>query len=686
MTRLSPEILAPAGNFDALEAALRCGADAIYLGGRTLNARRGADNFTDEELPRAAALCHARGAKLYLTLNTLISDEETDELASAIERACAIGADALILQDLAAARAAKRLAPDMPLHASTQMSVQTAAGLSELAELGFTRAVVPRELSFEELSELAEVSPIELEVFVHGALCMSVSGQCLISAVLGSRSGNRGLCAQPCRLDFRSGDFHNALSLKDMTFFEHYGELAGIGVASLKIEGRMKRPEYVAAAASACVSASRGTYSPEERERLQSVFSRSGFTDGYFTGRLGEEMFGFRRREDVVSAAGVLKELEGLYRTEMPRVKTDFYFRCRAGEPPSLTVTALGRSVTESLARIPQEAQKLALTPDKAAEQLTKCGGTQFFAGEMNSEIDGGLFLPASELNSLRRAALEALNSELEKPVPKPFAPSELFVEDTVRIATVPKLHARFSYISQLPSDTSMLDRIYLRASAPPKDFEELISRGLSVAAELPRGVMGREGEIKTLLDVLKKSGVTRVSVGGLDTLRLAREADFDITAGIGTNIFNRAAADVWRERGAEDIIASVELRLPQISELAGVLPLGVAVYGYLPLMLMRNCPVRNGVTCAQCGKNGELTDRLGTKSPVECEGGFAELENSRPLWMADRLNEVRGADFFYLRFTRESAYDCEKILDAYLTGGECRGEFTRGLYYRGVE
>ena len=327
------EILAPAGNMDSLIAGVRCGADAVYLGGKELSARRNAANFTDEELEEAVRYCHARGVKVYLTLNTLASDSEMNIALGIIERACEINADALILQDLGIAKLAREAAPSMPLHASTQMSVHTLSGLFELAEMGFRRAVLARELSRSELLELAEKSPIDLEVFVHGALCMSVSGQCYLSSVLGARSGNRGLCAQPCRLPFLApGGVRHALSLKDLSLVESLTELEDLGITSFKIEGRMKRPEYVAAAVTACRASLDGEYSGELMNQLQSVFSRSGFTNGYYFSKLGNDMFGIRSKEDVVSAKNVLSDLEKLYGKEKQIVPTDFAFTAISGQ------------------------------------------------------------------------------------------------------------------------------------------------------------------------------------------------------------------------------------------------------------------------------------------------------------------------------------------------------------------
>ena len=341
-----PEILAPAGSEEALPAALRCGADAVYLGTKRFNARRSADNFEEASLTDAAFLCHSRGAKLYLTLNTLLSDAETDDARRTIEAAARAGVDALIVQDMGVARLARENC-DIPLHASTQTSVQTDAGVRMLRDMGFSRVVVPRELRREELSEIRNKTDLEIETFVHGALCMCVSGQCLLSAVFGGRSGNRGLCAQPCRLPFAaSGGTGYDLSLKDLSLLPHLRELRDMGIDSFKIEGRMKRPEYVAAAVTACRAALDGAQDDEIFGLLRRVFSRSGFTDGYYTGNLGRAMFGTRQKEDVTAAQGALTALQKLYETQRALYPADFTFVCRAGGPIRLTAESGAARVT----------------------------------------------------------------------------------------------------------------------------------------------------------------------------------------------------------------------------------------------------------------------------------------------------------------------------------------------------
>ena len=296
MTENKVEILAPAGGMESLVAAVRCGANAVYLGTKEINARRGASNFDYDELEKAVEYCHTRNVKVYLALNILVTDSEMKAAYDTVKTALTLGVDAFIVQDLGLAKMIRKHFPTAVLHASTQCSVNTPDGFKKLEELGFKRAVIPREMSIDEIKEIRENTSLELEAFVHGALCMCVSGQCYLSSMLGSRSGNRGLCAQPCRLAFSAdGSKTCDLSLKDLSLIRHIDELSKSGVMSLKIEGRMKRPEYVAASVTACKKALNNEYDNNFEATLKSVFSRTGFTDGYFTGK-HYDMFGTRQK------------------------------------------------------------------------------------------------------------------------------------------------------------------------------------------------------------------------------------------------------------------------------------------------------------------------------------------------------------------------------------------------------
>ena len=685
MTGERPEILAPAGSQEALLAAVRCGADAVYLGGRELNARRGAANFSDDELESAVSYCHARGAKVYVALNTLVRDDEMKTAMKAVECACRIKADALILQDIGLASLVRRAAPDMPMHASTQMSVQTSDGIKLLSDLGFRRAVLPRELSKKEIEAIAAVSPIELEMFVHGALCMCLSGQCLLSAVLGSRSGNRGLCAQPCRLPFCSenGSGHD-LSLKDMSLVSHLKELADIGIKSFKIEGRMKRPEYVAAAVTACRESLYGGDASKYYGTLEAVFSRSGFTSGYYDGKLGRGMFGIRRKEDVTAAGEVLSPLASLFNGEKPLIKVDMSFSAHVDTPAILTVKAGKNAVRVESDTLPQRALNRSVTEEEISARLRKCGSTQFCAGDVKTDIDSGLYISAAEINALRRSALEKLEAKIAFRENIPFSAPSLDISR--RNGRSRGFVLRVKNAGQLPDDLSEVRRIILPPDTPADIISELKTKKIQLAAEVPAAIFGGANRVyQSLLDA-KQNGISLAAVGNLDGAAIAKKAGMKICALTGVNCFNTFSLQQLQALGITDAVISAELKLSQGAALGGTLPRGVFAYGRLPLMQTRNCPVKNGKSCSECRQSGSITDRMGVVFPVECTPFASTVLNSVPLVLSDKQNQLSFADFSLLWFTTETKSECEQVLLSYRDGAAPSSSFTRGLAFRGVE
>lgn len=704
---MKPEILAPAGSWQTLKAAAAAGADAVYFGGRSFNARRNAENFDDEALPEAIAYCHTRGIKAHITLNTLLFEQEIAPALRFAQLAAQAGADALIIQDLGLARLLKKAAPDLKLHASTQMSVHNPAGVQLLKELGFSRAVLARELSKEEIAQIAAETDLELEVFVHGALCMSVSGQCMLSAMIGGRSGNRGLCAQPCRLPFKvEGGTGFDLSLKDLSLVGRIGELSELGVTSLKIEGRMKRPEYVAAATSLCAKAALGgVVTPEEMEGLKSVFSRSGFTQGYFDAKRGKEMFGKREYEDVLAAQNVLKSYRSLYEgVEHPRVKVDFDFDLKTGRPAELTAREPDGNTAKVIGSVPEAAIHRAVDDQLIMDKLSKTGGTPFLIGELRAQIDPGLSLPVAELNRMRRAALEELALKRGKPRQIPFELLELsttFEKNVERVG--PAVHIRLRTLSQLTEKVKKAAieeewLLFLPISQIIKEEQavsELIQTGLHIGAELPRAIFGEE-------NVLVEKNIRRAAslqvkdllCGNLGAVELGREAQqvdsaIMLHGDFGLNTANPYTAAELRRLGLKSTLCSFESTLSQVRQTARAGGLGLIVYGRLPLMLTRNCPLQNGAGCSKCGgRGGRITDRTGAAFTVICESGASELLNDRPLWMLDRLKEVRqaGVDFIEIYFTTEPPDEVDRVLDAMQIASAPQAAFTRGLYYRGVE
>ena len=692
MREKRPEILAPAGSFDSLIAAVQCGADAVYLGGKGMNARRSAGNFDAEELRRAVEYCHLRDVKVYQTINIVMFQHETDEAIDTIRQAAEAGVDAVLTQDLAIARMVRECAPSLPIHASTQMSIHNIEGVRLCEELGFSRAVLARELTAGEIAAICAATPLEIEAFVHGALCMSVSGQCYLSSMIGGRSGNRGLCAQPCRLPFSTdGGGEYALSLKDLSLADRIGELTRMGVASLKIEGRMKRPEYVAAAVTAVRRAREGE--PVDFETLRSVFSRSGFTKGYFDGKIDREMFGRRQKEDVTSAAGVLGELEKLYAKENPLVPVTMGFTAGAGEAVVLTVRDRDGHAVTVTGEAPLLAEKKPTDADRARQNLAKTGGTPYYAEVIDCTIGPGLLVPASALNALRREALEELTAWRSAVEPHPFTDRVPRLADAPADRRKPKLRARVS-AGQL---TRRLAGYCDEFQVPLEEAEDVLASGFvrpdQVIVEIPRILFDGAPKALELLRRAEELGVRRAWCGNLGAVTLAREAGLLPEGGYSLNVTNAYALRECARLGLGACELSFELDLGEARRLDGGLAKGILAYGYLPLMALRNCPIQAAKGCRACRGYESLIDRKGVAFTVDCGAHdgrrreVSDLYNSVPLWLADRPEELRGFDFITLYFTRETPGVCERVAAAYAgePGAYQPEARTRGLYYREV-
>ena len=680
------EILAPAGSFESVKAAVRSGADAVYFGTKQFNARAKADNFTDEELGEAVDYCHAHDVKVNITMNTLISDSELPDALKVVEHVCKSKADVLILQDLGLAHLISRTAPDIERHASTQMSVQTLSGVQLLEELGYSRVVLPREMTGDEIKSITDNCKAETEIFVHGAHCMSVSGQCYMSAMFGSRSGNRGMCAQPCRLPFASpGGTGYDLSLKDLSLIEKLDEIRAMGVDSLKIEGRLKRPEYVGAAVS-CVKGARDRKENSDlKEKLRAVFSRSGFTSGYFDNARGRDMFGIRKKEDVTAASSdVLKKLALLYDKEQPLIPVDFCLTVAENENVSLSVSALGINCFVTDDYIPEKAINKPMTKESLSDRLAKCGGTQFYADKIEIDLDEGLIVPASVINNLRRSALSELENKLTNVKEKSFTDIKIKTASAERNSEL-KYNIIVSDISQIPDNLENVENLYIPLNVEENSVENLKNLPVSLGIHLPRGIFGMEKAVEKKLSTLKKCGINIAYCSTLDAVAIARKLGFTIHGGFSLNVFNSVSAEVLEGLGVKSLTLSPELTLNQIAELGTTVQKGIIGYGRLPLMLTRNCPSRNGRSCQECKGRGFLTDRLDKKFPILCSWGCSEILNSQPIYMGDRLDEIRNCDFITFLFTKEKKELCEAILDAYRKGRGVKGDFTRGLYYRGV-
>ncbi len=683
----TPELLAPVGSPEALIAAVRCGADAVYLGAGRFHARQHTKPFDDVALDEAVRYCHARGVKVHMTLNTLVHEREMTSALRDAERAAALGIDALIVQDRGLAAAIHRAAPELVLHASTQLSCHTPEGVNRLAADGFSRVVLAREMTADEIAACVGHG-CEIETFVHGALCMSVSGQCLLSAMLGGRSGNRGECAQPCRLPFsltgRKDD--TCLSLKDCSLVSHIPTLAAIGVDSLKIEGRMKRPEYVAAAVTACRAMLDGR-EPDAAllDDLRAVFSRSGFTDGYLVGRRDKTMFGARTKDDVAAAPAANKRLSALYAKEPSRVPIALTLTMRAEQPMMLTVSDDHGHQAVSRGDAPRQSER-PLSEERLHEALGKLGGTPFIAQPIAVQRDAGTDAPLSAINALRREAVADLMAQREAPSPVSFHATPSATLDPISPPDSPAVVVRLATAAQWSetlAHTAALTVVPL--NTPPNELAAMAQIG-AIAVEVPRGLFATEEAVAAKLKTAAAHGAKAAVAHNIGALTLCENAGLPILGGFGLHTTNRETLLCHVADGLCAATLSPELKLPQPWASPSPLPLGAMVYGRLPLMLLRNCPAKAQFGCRDCRQDRALTDRKGTQFPLMCENGCATLLNSVPLYTADQPSLWRGLSFVTLYMTDENADRVAAITAWHVRGNAphaedaCPGGFTRGM------
>ena len=684
--RKKPELLCPAGDMERLRMAVLYGADAVYLGWGTFNARRGAQNFSEEEFAQAVAWCHIRGVRVFLTLNILLSDRELPEALETARAASRLGVDAVLVQDWGLFDLLRRTLPDLPLHASTQMSIFTSGGACEIAGDGCERVVIARECSKEETAAICESCPAEVEAFVHGALCMCYSGQCAMSALIGGRSGNRGRCAQPCRLPYgvnEASGKQRPLSLKDSCMADHLGEMAEMGVSCLKIEGRMRRPGYVAAVTeiyARLLEEGRGP-SPRERETLKRAFSRSGFTDAYWRGEKGPGMLGFRPENIAPAEEPAPPETDR-------RVPVSFVCRVEAGTPCLLTAEdGDGHAVTVS-GPVPEAARNRALTAEDLAARLGKTGGTPYRCEHVETAVDPGLSLSAAAVNALRRAALEGLSAARSKPPER----RELDTPPLPEIdcsAAEPAFTVSVTNAAQLIG--GLLNFRPARVYVPLEllaDLPSLPEAETEYCAILPRVWRDKDEDLlRRWLDKAQDLGVTGLLLGNLGHFSLARGGGWRLYGDYGLNVFNSRSLAWLREKGLESACLSFELRFSQMRDMKKVLPAEAVVYGRLPLMITENCLIQNAAGC-RCGRPNFLNDRTGAAFPLlPAFGHRTEVENSRPLYLADRPDwRSLGLAYARLRFTTETPENCVRVCRNYRECAAPVGEFTRGLYQRGVE
>lgn len=654
-----PELLAPAGDMECLYAAVAAGADAIYVGGKRFGARAFAKNFEIDELASAVEYCHLHGVKLYVTLNTLIEDKE---MADAVEYAAElyrIGVDALIVADLGVMSAIRRYVPDLELHASTQMSVHNTLGAAEAVRLGASRVVLARELSLDNIKSAVAGSPCEIEVFLHGALCVCYSGQCLFSSLVGGRSGNRGECAQPCRLPYNGGAY--PLSLKDLSLADHIPALIEAGVASLKIEGRMKSPDYVYTVTSVyrrLLDEGRGA-TRQENDLLRRAFSRGGFTDGYFVGKTDKSMTGIRSDADKQDSKAL-----AIGNFEPERLSVRAFVTLRLGVPATMTLTDGGRSITAT-GQIPVAAENAPLTPEGVKARLAKMGNTLLSLDPENIEItlDDNINLPPSALNALRRDAAERFQSARREIDDIKYTPVQHKAARTV--ITTAQFFSEESYLDALSKGEGEFSKVDI--SFLPH-IASISSLTLAGGVYLPPVIFDSElDEVKKTLENVRKSGIMYALVGNLGQIPLVQSLGFRIIGDFRLNVTNGESASVYAEMGVEHLILSPELTLPQARDIGG----GIITYGRIPLMITERCFISENFGCKSCNKCS-FTDRKGEKFPMMRQWQHRNtIFNSVPTYMGDRRDELDSHRLpsHHLIFTTESANEITATLGAHRRG-----------------
>ena len=692
------ELLSPAGSPEAVIAAVQNGADAIYMGMGNFNARRGAKNFTDEEFEKAVRYCRIRGCKVYVTLNTLVGDREMEAAVAAARLASQKGADAILVQDLGLARAIRQALPDIPIHASTQMSIHNLAGVEAAAEMGLTRAVLARELSLEQIKFISQHASIETEIFVHGALCFCHSGQCYMSSLIGRRSGNRGMCAQPCRMQYSLGGRMDdyPLSLKDNCLVDRLQEIEDAGVKCVKIEGRMKRPEYTAIVTkiySKAIKEQRQP-TPEEMSSLERAFSRQGFTQGYFSGDK-QDMFGTRQDTDRDSEKMFTLARRAYAEGEMRRVPVHFYTVAEKAQPIKGIAFDDDGNHAVAYGAVPERAKGQGLTDAYLTEQMFKTGGTPYNCVENKAKADPGLYLPAAEINELRRKLVSELSEQRAIP-PKRRLGTMPQRPKSKSVVTDPAMIFQVLTEEQLTPDLAAMKPkyIYVPLMVMADHFDKVslfIEKGAVPVAVLPRVIT--DNEIKGVYNALTKVfdlGVNEALVGNLGHAMLARQAGMKLRGDFGLNCFNSLTMEVLQQAGFISATASFELRLAQIRDLSKPIDTEIIIYGRLPLMVSDQCIIRHSAGRCNCQTPVQMSDRMGSVFPVVKEFGCRNvIYNAHKLYLADKKEDLFSAGLWGLRmmFTTESARECVEVVKGHMGLSDYKPNvLTRGLYYRGVD
>ncbi len=691
------ELLAPAGSMEALRAAVQNGANAVYLGCGQFNARQSAKNFTPQALNEAVKYCHIRGVQVHLTLNTLVSDKETPEATALIRHAALCGVDAFIVQDLGIIQLCKQIAPHIPIHGSTQMTIHSLPGVLLCAAWGLSRVVLSRELSREEIRYITANSPIEIEVFGHGALCMCYSGQCYLSAAIGGRSGNRGRCAQPCRQSYGYGRWQNMhpLSLKDNCLVHYLKDLEDMGVASVKLEGRMKRPEYVAAVTGVYRQAmDTGRVTRSMMDQLHTAFNRQGFTDGYYNGKIGAGMFGIR--EDRNEDQSWLKTVQQTYETvENPLVPVRFHCTVRP-DKTTLTVTDPDGRVCALDGPKPESARVIDLSEEALAARLAKTGGTPYVCTEVRADITSGYTLSASVINGLRRDALNLLTVQrARRDTPRLSRPQKIahYTGNKSRPELTIQVTTREQITGRLLKMAPAVLYVPLHLLVEDPEFCKKLTNQITVCAVLPRIVHdGELGKLCQDLKTVRALGVQEALAGNLGLLLPVRECGLRVRGDFGLNLYSSAAVNAARELELKSACLSFEMTLPQIRDVSKAVPCEILSYGRMSLMVTENCLIKGRSGQCSCQlQPAKLVDKTGAEFPIIRDGSSCRsvVLNGKKLNWLDRQDDLARLGLWATRlyFTTENPKEVDQVLSCVHNPAPFDpGAATRGLYLRGLD
>lgn len=711
------EVLAPAGSFQTFKAVIEAGADAVYVGGSSFGARAYADNFTEEELLEAIDYAHLRGKKVYLTVNTLLKNKEiNDDLYDYLLPFYLKGLDAVLVQDFGALSYIHKAFPDLPIHTSTQMTVTGIEGVRLLQSYGVTRVVMARETSLAEMKKIHEATGMELEAFVHGALCYCYSGQCLFSSLLGGRSGNRGRCAQPCRLAYTVMDENHKellkdsyiLSMKDMCGIRDINELKEAGVYSLKIEGRMKRPEYAAGVVSFYRKYvdSLKPVSDSDYNKLKSLGNRCGFTDKYYFDHNAKDMITYEKPNFAVEDEDFVSRISARYVDTETRLPIKGICVLNEGNNSFLTVECKNYVYTAT-GQIVDKAQKKPLIKEDVAKRLSKTGDTSFVFEELEVIMDDNIFMPNGAINELRRSALEGLKNELlssyvrdesrcskQKPAPVADKSADLQAGCSASVETTAQLKE--------VCKSSLISRVYIdwnRYSL--NDFDNEIaddirlvtSNGKKIYIILP--AVCRDKTYNFLLskqDLLGQSAISGFVVKNYEELGwcLDKFPDREIITDHNLYTYNDYAVNAYHELNISLDTMPLELNGREIARRSNA-DTEMIVYGYYPLMTSAQCVHRNSSKCDKCKQITYLKDRYNKLFPVKnmCNECYNVIYNTLPTMLFNDIARLKESKIHNLRlmFTVEDAAETREILSYFENPSlKRRGEFTNGHYKRGVE